>query len=124
MIVSDDLNEELRRLSRKLETANDQFRSDGHEWARAEDAYKGAKATKRLASKADNPKATIPELDALVDIGCARERTQAYIARANREASHELVRSLRSQLSALQSIAASVRSEIEMAAQPQPRWTS
>lgn len=120
--LPDDLNNELCRLSSALETANTQLREHSHAWALAESNYKGKKATERLQAKADNPKATIPELDAMVDLKCSQERQSAYICRALKEADIEYVRSLRAQLSALQSVAASVRSEMEMAAIPQPRW--
>lgn len=122
--VPEELNAELWNLMSRLNLANDQLTNYSIEWAITEDAYRAAKATAILKYKADekHARATVQMLDALVDTDCISQRQAAYLARANKEAALELVRSLRAQLSALQSIAAGMRSEMELAGMPQPRW--
>lgn len=121
--LPEDLNRELLRLSGRLEKATTQLRRDSLKFAGAEHAYRRSKAQAYLTAKTSAEKATIPQLEALVDKSCEMERAKAYVARAMKESSLELVKSLRAQLSALQSIAATVRSEAELASGPQPQWS-
>ena len=116
-LLPDDLNGKLKRLCLRLETAQGQLRSAGLFYAKKESAYRKAKAFAYLDSAG-----TVEARKALVDKACGEERQTAYLARAAKEAALENVRSIRAQLSALQSIAASVRSEMELASAPQPRW--
>ena len=119
-VMPEDLESELRRLCLHLETSQGQLRSAGLYYAKKESAYRKAKAVAQL--KADGK--TVDDRKAQVDRDCGEERLTAYLARAAKEAALENVRSIRAQLSALQSIAASVRSEMELAGAPQPRWSN
>lgn len=109
-----DLNDELLRLSQKLSQAQDELKTQAINWASSEHRYKRAKALAYLGAKTATEKKTVAEIEAIVDRDCEVEREAAYIARALKESGLENVRSLRAQLSALQSVAASVRSEAEL----------
>jgi hypothetical protein len=119
-VLPDDLTQELRRHSQRLETAQAQLKSAGLYYAKKESSYRKAKAVAQLSADGK----TVDLRNAQVDLKCSEERLAAYFARAAKEAALENVRSIRAQLSALQSIAASVRSEMELASLPQPRWGS
>ena len=111
-----DLTAELLRLSDKLETATDELKNNSINLATKENSYTQAKATNFLKYQTDSNgnKRTVAAIEAIVDKECETQRFECYMARAMKEASLELVKSLRAQLSALQSIAASVRSEMEL----------
>jgi hypothetical protein len=111
-----DLKNELHRLSAKLEFANDDLEEKANTWANAEHTYRKAKSAAfiRHQSDASGNKMTIPMTQAMVDRDCEDQRFKAYLARAQKEAALEKVRSLRAQLSALQSVTASVRAELEL----------
>jgi DNA-binding protein YbaB len=113
-----NLNNELNRLSKLLEDTTKNFAGAAKEFANKEHAYRKAKAINYLGAEG-----TVEARKAKVDQACEQERLEAYIARANKEAAKELVLSYRAQLSALQSVAASIRSEMEMAGSPQPKWS-
>ena len=117
-----DLNQELLTMSRNLTNAVEELKQSCIEYAKAEHAYKHAKALAYLNYKGTIEKATIPHLDALVDKAVSEERERAYLARAMKEATLESVRSLRAQINALQTIAAGMRTEMVMAGGPEPRW--
>lgn len=116
VITGSELNNRLFRLSDDLRDAQDELRSAALDMAKAEHKYRSAKAIAYLTVKAapDNVKATVATLEAMVDKSCADERESAYISRAMDKAATERVKSLRAQLSALQSVAAAVRSEHEL----------
>lgn len=120
--LPEDLNIELLRLSRKLEQATDSLRGAAVEFAEAENDYRRTKAQTYLVAKTANEKATIPQLEAIIDRESEKERKRAYLARAMKEATLEQVKSLRAQLSALQTIAATTRTEMEMTRLPQARY--
>lgn len=111
------LEEELERLADKLMTACDDLRAAGKNWATKENDYRRAKAIAYL-----NAEGTIDARKAKVDQACDRERLEAHIAEAEREACLEHVRSLRATLSAYQTLARVNQSEMDMAGLPQPRW--
>jgi hypothetical protein len=108
--VPTELNEELIRLSRRLDTAQVELKRAALRQARKEHAYRKAKAEAYPQAEG-----TVQAREATVDRVCERERLQAKIAGALRDAAMENVRNLRAQLSALQSVCASVRSEMELA---------
>jgi hypothetical protein len=112
-----DLNAELLRLSTKLEDATDDLQKHSQEYAANEYAYRQAKALAYIKFQNDpgGGRRTVEMIKAVVDRECERERMNAYLSRAMKEAGLEKVRSLRAQLSALQSVAAAMRSEMEMA---------
>lgn len=119
-VLPDDLNGELIRISRLLEGATDEYHEAALEFAVAEDGYRHAKATSYLAAVVHDKTLTrreartIPSLEATRDLECQDERQRAYLARANKEGARERVLSLRAQLSALQSVASSIRAELEL----------
>lgn len=117
LLTGDDLHSQLLELTNKLTHAQNELKTASLDWASAENAYRQAKAISYLTIKSlpDNVKATVATLEAMVDKSVQEERQRAYIARSLKEAALENVRSIRAQLSALQSIAASVRSELELA---------
>jgi hypothetical protein len=117
IITGTELNHRLFTLSDALTVAQQELKDSAIEWAKAENEYRKAKAIAYITIKGapEQHKATVATLEAMVDKSCADERQRAYMARALKEAALENVRSVRAQINALQSIAASVRSEMEMA---------
>lgn len=120
-ILPVQLNEKLMELCHALESAVADYEDAAREFALHEDEYRHQKAVSFLSIvTVDGPRPkkerrTIPAIEATRDIECREERQQAYIARANKEAAKERVLSIRAQLSAVQSVAASVRAELELA---------
>lgn len=123
--VPADLNVELSELMKRLDDACASLELHSREWAVNEDRYRGAKATATIKFKNDPQyaKATVQYLDALVDNECGQYRESAYMSRSMKEATYELVRSLRAQLSALQTQAGLMRTEMDMEKGPQPQWS-
>lgn len=113
-----ELESELKRLCRELNTAVDDYRKAGGDWARAENKYRKAKAVAFL-----NAEGTVDARKAQVDVACETERLQAHIAEAEREACKEAVQALRAQLSALQTLVRMNTAEAELTSAPQPRWS-
>jgi hypothetical protein len=117
----DDLNVELLRLSNLLEGATLDFTDAAMEYARADNEYRKSKAVSYLAAITDDKalarkeRRTIPALEATRDIECEDERLRSLLAEATKEAAKERVLSLRAQLNATQSVAASIRAELELA---------
>lgn len=110
VITPADLNQELLRLSRLIDEAQEELISRSHEWAEAENTYRLAKANAFLASSG-----TVDARKAAVDKATSRERMDAHLSDALRVAALENVRNRRQQINALQSVAAAVRSESELA---------
>lgn len=111
---------EMARLIRSLDKGLELLAAKAKEWAEAEDAYRLAQATRHFQSVdqlrgegIDRP--TVDDKRRWVDLHTSRERRAAHEAEAMLKAAHEAVRSRRAQLSALQSVAAAVRSEAEVA---------
>lgn len=110
LITVADLRDEMLRLSRELDGAHDTLIKTSHDWAQAENTYRLAKANAYLASSG-----TVDSRKASVDKATSPERVTAHTAEALKVAALENVRNRRAQLSALQSVAHAVRSEVEMA---------
>jgi hypothetical protein len=115
LITSQDLNKELIRVSSELRAANDRLSLAGRDWAQAEYDYRLAKAKAYAQVRESNVKLIAPEKEALADSFAAEAQRVRNIADSERNAAGLAVRSLIGQLSALQSIAASVRSEMDLA---------
>lgn len=117
LITGSELNSRLFTLIDELTEANKEQRQAAINYAKAEHRYRQARATSYFTVKnlPENQKATVATLEALVDKSCSEEQQAAYMARAMEKASDELVKSLRAQLSALQSVAATVRAETDLA---------
>jgi hypothetical protein len=106
----DDLIAEMTRLSSRLDDAHAELVHRSYEWAKSENKYRLARANSYLASSG-----TVAEREARVDKATDTERLEAHTAEALKVAALESVRSVRAQLSACQSVANAVRSEMEMA---------
>jgi hypothetical protein len=109
-ITPAQLNSEMIRLSRDLDVAHQELVDQSHAWAKSEGKYRLAKANAYLASTG-----TVQARQAHVDKVTDSERIEAHLSDALRVAALERVRNVRAQLSALQSVANAVRSEVEMA---------
>jgi hypothetical protein len=103
------LVDEMLRLSRLLDVAQEELKKASRDWARLENEYRKAKANAYLASSG-----TVDARKAAVDKATDQERHDAHLADALRVAALENVRNRRAQLSALQSIANAVKSEVEL----------
>lgn len=110
LITVADLRAEMLRLSASLDRAHEELIRASSEWARTENEYRLAKANAFLASSG-----TVDARKATVDKATSVERVAAHTAEALKVAALENVRNRRAQLSALQSVAHAVRSEVEMA---------
>lgn len=106
-----DAEAEMHRLSGLLDAGLKALREQATSFAEAEAAYRKAKATAWLSA----PPGTVPEREAHVNANCADLRKDRDLADGMRQAALESVRSRRAQISALQSLLAAERSEMEMA---------
>jgi len=106
-----EMNKELLRLIRLLDKGVQALTDAGREYAEAVDDYRRAKATAYLSLD----EGTVAGRQAKVDDRCGVERRRKLLAEGMRQAALEAVRSRRSQLSAMQSVAAAFRAEMEFA---------
>ena len=104
------LTDELLRLSRLLDSGLQALRDQAQEYAEAEHDYRKAKAEAWLSA----PEGTVPEREAHVGGSTAAQRRRRDLADGMRQAALEAVRSRRAQISALQSLMAALRAEIDM----------
>jgi hypothetical protein len=81
------------------------------EKAEADHAYRLAKAKAYTSYATDGNKRTVDHLQAMVDLACEKEMLRIRLAEANHEATIERVRSLRTEISAFQSILSTYREE-------------
>ena len=96
---------EIMRLSTVLEDGVEEFAKLAQEAAEAEHAYKKAYYSHFLnASGTEKARVAVAETNA------DRQRAAAKISEAVRDACQEKLRSLRAQLSALQTLASNIRS--------------
>lgn len=118
--TTSELVSELGRLSHGLDAILIDYRGAIARHAVAEDGYRMARATAHVGAKealiAQGIKSpTVDDCRAYVDLLTSRERIEAHTAEGYRDACKEALRSRQAQLSALQSVAAAVRSEAELA---------
>ena len=111
MIVLAELAAEVRRLSERIDAGVQALHAAAHQSAHAEHAYRLEKARQWLQVR----DGTVPERQAQVDGECADLRLRRDLAEGERMAALEALRSRRTQLSAVQSIAAAHRAEAEHA---------
>lgn len=104
-----DVEREIRRLSRLLEVKTQEFADLAARAAGAEHAYKVARAKAHLVFKSDSPKATVADLEAMVTLNVEAFLGAHLNAEAVARACQEACRNLRSQLDALRSLNANVR---------------
>ena len=105
-----ELTQALMDTATDLRQANADLYTLSMDYVRAEDMYRNAKANAYLVAEG-----TINERNAKVDKVCAGERLKAHLAEAEMNAKKELVKSLLAQLSALQTIGALTRAEMQLA---------
>jgi hypothetical protein len=115
VITPRDLSEELTRLCRKLDEAHTDLVQRSTAWAKAESEYRVSKAQAFQIVRSYETKPTVPEREAMVDQLIDRQKYERDLTESAKVNALELVRSLRAQLSAVQSISAAVRSEMELA---------
>ena len=115
MITPHDLSEELTRLCRKLDDAHTDLVQRSTAWAKAESEYRVSKAQAFQQVSKYPTKTTAAEREAMVYELIDRQKYERDLTESAKVNALELVRSLRAQLSAVQSISAAVRSEMELA---------
>lgn len=108
MLTPADLQSEMIRLSRLLDQGIDYLTEAAVEYAETDNAYRMARAKALLESEG-----TVSERNAQADLATSKERVAARLADGMKQAALEAVRSRRQQLSALQSLAAAYRAEVE-----------
>lgn len=110
MVELEQLTAEARRLSDLIDRGVSALRKAALDYAEAEHTYRLAKASAYL-----NVEGTVAEREAQVYESVGDLRRARDIADGERQAALEAVRSRRTQLSALQSILAAHRSEVDHA---------
>jgi hypothetical protein len=119
LVTSIDLNEAMIAKSRALDDAHEDLVARARQWAEAERDYRKAIPAEWLRVRAEaadrGEKLLAEEAKARVQDRTADARFQRDVAGELRVAALELVRTLRAQLNAYQSIGASVRVEAELA---------
>lgn len=96
-----------------LQCALGDQRASAKAHAEAEHAYRMARAKSFTSLVADGTKRTVDHTQAMVDIECDRQMLELRLAEAKHESDSELVKSLRQQLSAMQSLLGTYRAEAE-----------
>lgn len=104
------IENEIRRLARKLEQKTDDLADLFEAAAKAEVTYKVEFAKAVLASNGK----TVGEREAEATEQCAGLYFDRKVAEAVADAARESVRSMRDQLSAVQSVGALLRSQMEL----------
>lgn len=107
--------EEGQRLTRLLDAGIQTLREQVTVAAQAENAYRKARASAWVRSRADNPKATVAEREAWVDGETADLRMERDIADGMKRAAIEAIRARQEQLGLLRTLIASQRAEMELA---------
>jgi hypothetical protein len=102
-----EFSDEMRRLSRLLDSGLDVLRETAESLAQAESAYRKAKALAWV----DNPTGTAKQREAKVDADTADLRYERDVADGVRRAAIESVRARATQISALQSLLAAHKAE-------------
>jgi hypothetical protein len=110
LLTQEALYAEYQRLGAKLDHATEQLYSAGKDWAEKDDAYHRAKSTALVQVIGGKNQA---EREAKVDHLFADERLQKNLSLALKEATSAQVMALRTQMSALQTLIAARRSELE-----------
>lgn len=110
-MISQELQIQLLEGIQALTKANNDLRQAADEHARADHAYRQAKAKSYLNAVTSGEKMTVDHIKAIVDLQCEAQMLACRLAEAMREAAMERVRSLRTEISAMQSIAGAYREE-------------
>lgn len=109
----DEIQERILNGIEKLADANNGHEKAAREHAAAEHAYRQLRATHFTTYATDGVKRTVDHLNAMVDIATDKAMLRVRLAEAERESAWELVKSLKTQISALQSLLNSRRAEAE-----------
>jgi hypothetical protein len=112
MITEDLQGKLLNGIEALAQAINEQDRA-AKERAEADHAYRQAKAKAFTEFVADGEKRTVAHLEAMVDLRCDKQMWRFRLAEANHETAIERVRSLRTEISAFQSILNCYRAEAE-----------
>lgn len=110
MITPRELVEQMLTISKRLDASHDLLTAASADYADADAAWHKARSHAYLQAEG-----TVAERTALQELATNTERRTMQLADGVRTAALESVRSLRAQLSALQSISNAVRSEAELA---------
>lgn len=105
-----ELTSEMLRLSTILDKGIAALSKAGRDVATAENVYRQAVSEAWVKA----PEGTVPQREAWVNGQTAEKRLERDLADAERQAALEAVRSRRTQLSALQTVANAVRAEAEI----------
>lgn len=105
-----ELNEELRSVRRRLTLSQRALVQAVHKFASAERVYRRERAVEYLKAKG-----TGPIRQAACDLACEKLMYEAHLAEGLMKAAFENVRSLRAQLSAVQTEAGNTKAELELA---------
>lgn len=96
-----------------LQAALNAQRKSAVEHAEAEHSYRLARAKAFTELATDGTKRTVDHTNAIVDMKCEMQMLRVRLAEAQHECDGELVKSLRQQLSAMQSLLGTYRAEAE-----------
>lgn len=115
--MTEELQAKILDAIDRLAEANNEHHKFGTEHALAEHAYRQLRANAFVKVSLDKDesgkKLTDTHKNALVDIATDKAMYRVRIAEAEHEAAWELVKSLKAQISALQSLLGAVRAEAE-----------
>lgn len=112
-MITQDLQSKILDQMEALSAAlNEQHRA-AREHAEADHAYRQAKAKVYTEVVTDGEKRTVDHIKAIVDMRCNKEMFRVRLAEAERESSMELVRSLRTNVSALQTVLNATKAEAD-----------
>lgn len=107
-----DLVGEIRILSRLIDDLCGDLRVQAETAAREDAVYREGYSRALLTAKAGEKRMTNAEAEAVADLETIGKRTVAKIAEAMADATKQALLARRTQLSALQSVAAAVREEM------------
>lgn len=105
-----EMNAQLVRLSQRLDAAHEELVRLVNDEAKTEHEYRKARANSYLSTSG-----TVGEREAHTDKTVADERYRAHLAAGLAKSQLEAVRSIRAQMSALQTMASATREEMKMA---------
>jgi hypothetical protein len=118
-----ELVEELREKLDNVDESIGELYGANAKYAEAEHEYRMARArawiqtVEEYKSKPRSERPTVDHIEAIVDLSVEKERFRAKLAEGIKEAAMESVRSRRTQLSAVQTVANAYRAEIEFSRQ-------
>lgn len=109
-----DYPAEFKRLSQLIDAGLATVREQVHIYAEAEDAYNESVSEAFVIVRAKHPEFTVPEKEAFVKSVTAKTRKALSIADGMRQAARQAVNARMAQISALQSLLAAERAEMEL----------